>query len=409
MKILVLDAYFEPEQTAFTHLEKDLLDAFVQAGHEIEIVCPTPSRGIDDITAKKYSAVKKESLYGGKVNVTRFYAPKEGKNSFFRALRYFWCNFRLYRTAKRIKGADVLFSNSTPPVQGLVAAKLKKKLKIPFVYDLQDVFPDSLSGAGLAKKGSLSFKIGNKIADKIYAAADKIIVISEDFKKNIIAKGVPENKIEVVYNWVDTDSVRPVPREDNRLFDELDIDRDLFTVVYAGNFGKAQGVKVVFDAAKLLKERKDIRFVLFGGGAEYEDLKKFGEQNGIDNLLLFPLLGQDRVSEVYGLGSVNLITCKKGFGGSSLPSKTWSIMACDLPIIASYDKDSELAKVLQDSGAGITVEPEDPAALAKAIIAFKDSPFNVSARQYVLRNADKKLCVKKYVDVVEAAVGKVEK
>ena len=186
MKILVLDAYFEPEQIAFTHLENDLIEAFVKEGHEIFIVCPTPTRGISKELRKKYSKIKRETLYDGKVHVKRFWAPQENQSIFTRAFRYLWCNSRLYREAKRIKDVDVIFSNSTPPTQGLVARKLKKKLHKPFVYDLQDIFPDSLVNAGMTKCGSLLWKIGRKIENKTYAAADRIIVISEDFKKNIL-------------------------------------------------------------------------------------------------------------------------------------------------------------------------------------------------------------------------------
>ena len=407
MKILVLDAYFEPENTSFTHLERDILEALVENGHEIEIVCPIPSRGVDAATAAKYSKIRREKMFGGKVSVTRFYAPREGRNTIARAFRYFWCNFALYRAAKKALSADVIFSNSTPPIQGLVAAKLKKKTKKPFVYDLQDVFPDSLVNIGKTKVGSPIWKIGRRIENQTYSAADKIIVISEDFKRNIMAKGVAEDKIEVVYNWVDCDAVRPVPRESNGLFDELGVSRDDFVVVYAGNFGKAQGVKTVLDAAILLKDRKDIKFVLFGGGAEYDEIASYKEREKIDGLILRPLLPQERVSEVYSLGDVCLITCKKGFGKAAFPSKTWSIMACNSPIIAAYDEDSELSKVLKESGAGITVEPEDPAALAKAIAGFKDSHRVSSARDFAVNRADKKLCVKKYVDVVERAAGKV--
>lgn len=90
----------------------------------------------------------------------------------------------------------------------------------PIVYNLQDIFPDSLVGTGLAKKGGLLWKIGRVIEDFTYKHADKIIVISEDFKKNIMAKGVPEDKIVVVYNWVDQNAVVNVPREKNKLFDK---------------------------------------------------------------------------------------------------------------------------------------------------------------------------------------------
>ena len=147
MKILVLDAYFEPENTSFTHIEKDLIEEFTKEGHEIYIVCPTPTRGIDKETAKRYSRIKGEALYGGSVRVKRFWAPAEKRGALSRALRYFWCNIRTYYVAKKFKDVDLIFCNSTPPIQGLIAGRLKRKLKKPFVYNLQDVFPDSLINA----------------------------------------------------------------------------------------------------------------------------------------------------------------------------------------------------------------------------------------------------------------------
>lgn len=401
MKILVLDAYFEPEQIAFTHLENDLIEAFVKEGHEIFIVCPTPTRGISKELRKKYSKIKRETLYDGKVHVKRFWAPQENQSIFTRAFRYLWCNSRLYREAKRIKDVDVIFSNSTPPTQGLVARKLKKKLHKPFVYDLQDIFPDSLVNAGMTKCGSLLWKIGRKIENKTYAAADRIIVISEDFKKNILEKGVPEEKIEVVYNWIDSDIIKPVKKENNPLFEELGIKRDVFTVLYAGNFGAAQGVQIILDAAELLKDQKDVQFVLFGGGSEFDAIRKDAEKRNLKSVQIFHLLPQDRVAEVYSLGDVALITCKKGFGNCAFPSKTWSIMACNTPIIASYDQESELAEVIEKAKGGGLVPAEDTGALVHIILRVKEQQIEVDSRSYLLKNADRKNSVRKYLDVFE--------
>lgn len=113
--------------------------------------------------------------------------------------------------------------------------RIIKKIKhIPFVYNLQDIFPDSLVGTSLAQKGGLLWKIGRVIENFTYKHADKIIVISEDFKKNIMAKGVPEEKIVVVYNWVDQNAVVDVSKEENKLFDMYDLDRKKFYYEYSG-------------------------------------------------------------------------------------------------------------------------------------------------------------------------------
>ncbi len=405
MKILLLDGYFEPESTSFTHLETDLLQGFTAAGHEIYVVCPTPTRGIDRETADKYRKIKKEDLYDGKVHVRRFWAPQEKKNPIVRAFRYFWCNFREYAVAKKIKNVDLIFADSTPPTQGFVAAKLKKRKKIPFVYGLQDIFPDSLVNAGLSKEGSLLWKIGRKIENYTYRNADKIIVISEDFRKNLLAKGVAPEKIEVIYNWVDSKRVLPVAKDRNRLYDRLSLDRQKdFVVVYAGNFGRAQGVDVIFDAAKLLTAYPDIKFVLFGGGSEYEKMDAYRHELMLNNLILQPLLSSEWVPEVYSLGAVNLITCKRGFGNCAFPSKTWSIMACNSYIIASYDTDSELASVLKGAHAGEAVEPEDPQQLADAVLRIWREKPSSDGRAFLLQHADRSYSVGRYMEVCTKAL-----
>lgn len=102
-----------------------------------------------------------------------------------------------------------------------MAVFIKKCRKIPFVYNLQDIFPDSLVGTGMTKKGSFLWRIGRIIENFTYRNADKIIVISEDFKRNIMAKGVPEEKIEVIYNWIDENEVVPIAKDVNPLYHEL--------------------------------------------------------------------------------------------------------------------------------------------------------------------------------------------
>lgn len=408
MRILFLDAYFEPEQIAFSHLEKDLLEGLVQAGHEVEIVCPTPTRGVSAEVAKEYKKIKSETLYDGRVHVTRFSAPQEGKNSIVRALRYFWCNLCSYQVGKKMRNIDVVFANSTPPTQGLLAGKLSKLLGCPFVYSLQDIFPDSLVTTGLAKKDSLIWKIGCWLENKTYDYADRIIVISESCKRNLLKKGVAERKLALISNWVDIDQVKPINRNENKLIGEYNIDPDKFLVVYAGNFGAAQGADVVLKAAKELIQQDDILFVIFGGGAEYGAAVEYVKENNLTNVMINSLLPQERVAEVYSLGDVALITCKAGVGNSGMPSKTWSIMACNTPIIASFEKDSEMEDILSRANAGFCVEPEDAQELANAICNQYVSIANrykCNSRNYVIANASKAVCVQAYIDVLKQVIG----
>lgn len=409
MNILRLRAYYDPEQTAGIHLDHDLSEAFKNNKINYISYTPSPTRGVTQEVREKYKDRKTEILYDGYVVVHRFSMIPEGTNPIQRAIRYAACSVKEYYLGIKENDIDVVYSSSTPPTQGMLSALVAKKLskrygrKVPFVYNLQDVFPDSLVNAGMTRKGSLIWKIGRKIEDYTYSQADKIIVISEGFKQNILEKGVSEEKIAVISNWIDLDSVKPVNRKDNLLFDELGVDRSKFIAVYAGNLGEMQGADVIIDAAKELSEEPEIQFVIFGGGTRYQKIKDKIRADQIGNVYITRLQPQERVSEVYSMGDVALITCKPGTGGAGMPSKTWSIMACNTSIIASFDTESDLADVIMESGAGFCVEPGNTKELVKAILkAHQDWKLGknnaVDARSFAISTASKDVCVQKYID-----------
>ena len=415
MKILKLNAYYFPEKTASTHLHADLNESFEKNKIDTTIITPIPTRGVDNNIKQKYKKILDEVTNNGYVRIKRFNLMAECKNPLFRAIRYFLMNIKEYRIAIKEKNVDAIFCSSTPPTQGVLSVFVSRSLrnqyqhKVPFIYNLQDIFPDSLVVAGYTKKNSLLWKIGRKIEDFTYKNADKIIVISEGFKKNIMNKGVPEEKIEIISNWIDIDSVYPVERKNNRLIDELGLDQSKFIVVYAGNFGAAQGADIVIKAAKKLRQNENIQFVIFGGGAYFDEAKK--ESENLDNVVVHTLMPQNRISEVYSLGDIALITCKKGTGAAGMPSKLWSIMACNTPIIASFDKDSDLADAIRNSGAGICVEPENVFALVSAIekackLKENDSNFT-DLRNYVSTYASKQVCVVKYIQLIKDCIQNV--
>ncbi len=220
MKLLYLPSYFYPEKAASSYLNDNRNAAFANAGFHVVVYTPTPTRGLSNEEYKRFRNMSFELMYDGMVEVHRFRMYQEARNPFLRALRYFFISLIQLWNGLRAKNIDIIYVASTPPTQGALAAFVKKLKHVPFVYSLQDIFPDSLVGTGLAKKGGLLWKIGRVIENFTYRNADKIIVISEDFKRNIMAKGVPEEKIEVIYNWVDENAIVPVKEEDNDLFDE---------------------------------------------------------------------------------------------------------------------------------------------------------------------------------------------
>ena len=413
MRILKLSAYCYPEQESSSHLTDDLYEAFEAADFYIDNYVPMPTRGVSDEVRQEYKKKKEEALYNTHVLIHRFSMFREGRNPIGRAIRYVLVNIIQYYKGTHAKDIDVVLSGSTPPTQGLIFALVKNKLSrknkrpVKMVFGIQDIFPDSLVTTGITKKGSFLYKIGSKVSNYAYRNADQIITISESMRRNLVEKGVPQGKITVISNWIDTNKVNHVDDSDNTLFDEYSIDRNKFTVVYAGNTGASQGVGIIPAAARLLEKETEIQFVIFGEGADYNNIVK--ECVGLKNIAVYGLLPIERVSEVYSLGDINLITCKRGVGKAGMPSKTWSIMACNTPIIASFDTDSDLAETLKSANAGICVTPEDPEKLARAIWEayekWKQAPYEEKdLRAYVLANADKKTCVRKYVEIINLCI-----
>ena len=263
--------------------------------------------------------------------------------------------------------------------------------KIPFVYTVQDMFPESLVSAGMTHKGSLLWKIGDWISNVTYRNAAHIVVISESLKTALVAKGVPAEKISVIYNWIDTDTTGPVARENNGLFEEFNLPRDGFYVTYAGNLGNSQNVSLLVDVAEKLADRKDIRFVIFGDGSEKETLQQQIADSGLTNIYLFPMQPAEKVSQVYSLGDASFVICKKGVGGGAFPSKAASIMATGTPVIASFDLDSDLCRLITENQTGLCAEAEDVDAAKDAVLRF----YNDAAlcRRYG-ENARKLACTK---------------
>ena len=402
-KILMLSAYFPPEAMPTETLQFQLLDAFVDAGFSVRVLCPIPSRGIPQNVRAEYRHKKREELRNGSIVINRFYMPKEGRDPASRALRYFMLNVMHYFKAVRVKDADLLFCASTPPTQGALCSLIKRRLKIPFVYNLQDIFPDSLVNAGMTNEGSRLWRIGRHMEDYTYRNADKIIAISHGGKNIIIAKGVPDEKVDVIYNWADTDQIVPVTRYENKLFDDLGLDRSKFYITYAGNLGPAQNVGLLLDAAKYLDDVPDIQFVIFGSGSEQGVIAERAKH--LSNVKLFPLMPKEKLSEVYSLGDLSLVMAKKGLGAASMPSKTWSIMSAGTPVLLSYDRGSELWDLIEESGSGFCVPPDDADALAKQILSSYHNSLTLDAmagkaRKFAEDKVSFAACFKEYVRLI---------
>ncbi len=408
MKVIFPFSYYYPEQCAGIFVVDDLMHRLADEDDESVIYVPSPTRNVREGVEWK----RKENLCDGRMQIRRFRMYGEGKNPVLRALRYCFCELAYMHHLLWDK-YDVAFIDSTPPIQGLKLPIVRLFRKCPVVYNAQDLFPDTLSGTGLAKKGGLLWKIGSWVARVTFNNSDKIIAISEDIKRTLVEeKGVPEDKVIVVYNWVDSEAVVPVAKEDNPLFEEFGLSREKFHVVYAGNLGNAQNITIIVDAAVRLHEREDVEFVVFGSGGLENDIRARIKSEGLKNLRLLPLQPVERVKYVYSLGDVCLVSCKEGLGGSAMPSKTWSILSCGRPVLANFDE-GELQLILTRNELGVFTKAGELDGFVSAIEKLAAdleacAKMGKRGRQFILDNLTKDVGTKKYAEALREVAKQVK-
>lgn len=405
MKAIFPCSYYLPETAASLYITDNIVHACADKGIEVDLYTPSPTRNVPDGSAWE----REERHMDGKLRIHRFHLYGEGKNPMLRALRYFLGEFILLHYCMW-KKYDVAFVDSTPPIQGLKMPLIKWLKRKPTIYNVQDIFPDSLVGTGLTHEGSLIWKIGRMVEKITYRYADKIIVISEDFKKNIMAKGVPEDKIVIIYNWVDQNKVVDVPREENKLFDIYGLDRSKFYITYNGNIGLTQNMDMLLDVAKELQEEyEDIHFVLVGNGAYLDEVKRKVADQQLENVHLLPFQPYEDISHVFSLGDASLVISKPGVGANSVPSKTWSIMSASRPVLANFDE-NELKSIVENNHCGIFTKAGDKDAFKESILTLYNhrelcKEYGYNGRKFVLDNLTREVGTQKYVDVIKEVCG----
>ena len=405
MRLLYFVQYFPPEKASGLPIVTDMIQGFAEHGWEVDVYIPTPTRGVTDKVRKAYAKKRKEVLCNGKLIIHRMHLYREGTRLLQRTIRY-----SIFSLQCLVRGlflpADAIFTGGGPPTQGIIGGLIHKWTKKKFIFNPQDLFPDSLVIAGQAAETSKVVKIGRKMERFAYKNADAIITITEDMAENIRSKIADKEKVHVVRNWIDTEKTVPVERDKNSLFDEFGLDRDKFYVVYAGNIGMVQGIETIVESAERLQDEDHIKFIIFGNGSEEANIKRMVLDKGLKNLQIFPLQPLERVSEVYSLGDVSVIPGKPGTGNAGMPSKTWSIMATGTAIIGSFDMGGELDKTLRKAECGYCVEAGNAEKLTEAITNLYGRPDKVrrlglNARKYAEEHVSKEKAVGQYLKIIE--------
>ncbi len=366
MKVTVIAGYFPPEQSADSRLNQDLVESLAERGMDVTLLVPFPTRGVaKDIQAEYMS--KCDEQPSAHLRIMRIGGSgKYHQGLLARAVGFLQKSVLLYQAAKKTN-ADVYLIVSTPPFLGYAAALLSKKK--PVAYKLQDIFPDSLIHSKNLTERNLLIRILRKLERWVYRRVTRIIASSEDMKGTLIARGVPDDKISVIYDWIDEQKCYPIAKTENPLIQKFQLSPDNFHVCYAGNIGFLQNIETIVRAAELLeKKAPDIQFLIIGEGAWKPQLDELLAKTPHQNIHCFPMQPVNEIAAVYSLGDVGLVSLKPDITRFALPSKTWDILSAGRPVICEIDLYSCLRRVIEENRCGYAVAPGDAETMAARIL-----------------------------------------
>lgn len=405
MRILVIAGYYPPEQCADTRLNKDLVESLAEQGEEVKLLVPFPNRGITEVQQKDYLE-RKHEIVKSNFEIYRIGKPKKYKQSIIlRGISFLKKSFDLYRIAKK-ETADICLVISTPPTLGYIAALLSKKKKV--VYKLQDAFPDSLQYSRSISEKSILMRLLRRLERWVYNSVQEIITISDDLKGTLVNRGVAEEKIRVIYDWIDEKKCYPISKNDNFLFDKFELDRSKFYISYAGNIGQLQNVGTIIRASEMI-DNEDIQFVIIGNGSCKEEIDRILSERPHTNVHCYPLQPEKDIAYIYSLGDVGLVSLKPDVTKLALPSKTWDIMSSGRVVLCEIDLYSKLCKIVVENQCGVCVAPNDAEEMAKAIKVFYENrqqtiEMGKKGREYILNNLTREAAVQKYINVFKSIV-----
>jgi colanic acid biosynthesis glycosyl transferase WcaI len=410
--ILFVSYFFAPDGLSTAVLMSELAQDLRAKGHRVTVLTTTPHYNDEPEAAARQPLrpywgrwVQESELNG--IRVLHVYAAPKGSRVWSRALDY--ARYHVLGTLLglfAVERPDVLLAPSPPLTIGLQVWLLGLVRRAPFVYNVQEIYPDIAVKLGVLRNRALIWAM-EEVEQFIYRRAARVSVISERFRRTLETKQVPADKLRVIANFVDTDFVRPAARE-NAFSAECRVGSK-FTVLYAGNIGLTQGLETVLEAAQRLAGVRDIQFLIVGGGARREWLAQQLAERQVTNVTLLAYQPRSRVPEIYASADLCLVPMKAGTARDTFPSKVYTIMAAGRGVVASAEPDTELAWVVEQAGCGWVIPPEDAAALSDAVqyaYAHREELLDRGARgrTYVVAHHSREAIAHKYDELIREVV-----
>lgn len=409
-KVLLLTLIFSPDGVSTAVILTELARRLKLLGHDVIVVTTTPhyNKDVEALAAQPLKRKWGPFLYESDCQgIPVYHARVQAKGRRIVTRLFDYLQFHAISTLAGLRlGGDyqVVLAPSPPLTIGLSAALLAALRRVPFVYNVQEIYPDIAVRLGVLKRRSL-IRALEWLERFIYSRAEVIVVISERFRQRLLGKGVPSSKLRVIPNFVDVHFIQPAERR-NSFSQEHNLDQR-FVVLYSGNIGLTQDFETILETTQILTDLPDICFLIVGDGARRDWLAERISQVGLSNVRLLPYQPRGVVPQLYASSDVCLVPLRRGTAHDTFPSKIYTIMAAARPAIASADPDSELAWVVQQAQCGLNVAPSDPWALAEAVRTTyfgrdRLSEMGRRGRDYVVRNHSPEMIARQYHELLLA-------
>jgi colanic acid biosynthesis glycosyl transferase WcaI len=412
MKILYVSQYFPPEMGAPAGRAAELSRLWVEDGHEVTVLTGFPNHptGIvpPEYRRKFRRLVTREDVEG--VHVVRTWLlPFPNRKAYERMLNYSSFCVSSATTGVFLDRPDVVIASSPQLLVGLAGWWLARCKGVPFVFEVRDLWPESLAAVGVGSSNSVLHRSLAKIAGFLYRNCDRVVVVTPAFKEYLVEHWrLPEDKIFVVENGVETSLF-------SRLTPNIALRRELgaeekFLVSYIGTMGNAHGLETLLEAASLLRERAPkVLFLLVGEGAEKARIVSLARSRSLTNVRFLDQQPREKIPGYISASDACLVLLKRNeLFKTVLPTKMLEFMSCARPVILGVD--GHARTVMEQANAGIFIQPEDSAELAEAVLRLAaDSALRESlgrnGRQHVLQYFSRQYTARVYLDLLQDLLG----
>ena len=367
-KVSIHTMYFLPEFGSAPILMNELATYLAQRGHSVEVMTTLPRPPHDKDYPRRLFFKEERDGFVAKRVMTNF-----TKNPLGRLLAWTLYTLASFINLFSIRRGDVLFLRLPPLQLGITGILGRLWRGAPFILNVQDIHPDLSIESGILRN-PLAIRLAQGFEKWTYKHSPTIVVISDGFKKNLMIKGVPAEKIQVIPNWVDTDMLKPLPK-DNPIARKFGLDKK-FSAMYSGTISISSNIALerVLGAAKLLEEAKDIMIVIVGEGLKKQSLQDKARALGLANVAFIPFQPYEDLPALLSSSDVLLVPLDKEKSHLSVPSKLYNYLAAGRPILGLADQSSEVAGLIKSTGCGMCVDPDDPKAIAEALLKLKNAP-----------------------------------